>query len=480
MAGLPDAGRRIGLATIDALADLHLVDPAAVRARPSWGDPTATSSASSAGGASAGSLVATDDHDPVMTSVGERLERRSPELVAATILHNDFKTDNCQFRPGEPDRVTAVFDWDMATLGDPLDGPRHAAELLARPGRHARRPGLPRRRAWSGFGFPTAGRGRRPLRRAHGDRRHRQSWYEAFACWRTCVVLQQLHQRYVRGESTDERMATRGDHIGMLSRRAARILGRALSVRPTERNGHYADRPDRQGRRRHGWQPRPGPGDGARLRPLRRRRGRSRAASSKPAQPWPREVTAETGRRALPVACHVGRWADLDAPRRRRRRRVRSGRHPRQQRRDRAAVPEPRRRRGGALRQGHRRQPEGPVPARRTDGRADAAGRRRLDHQREQHRARHPQASDLPYAAAKAGLETLTVGFAGALGPTVRVNTIAVGPFLTDISKAWDVEGFERFAKVRYPLGRLGQPGEIVGTALYLARTCRRSRPDRP
>lgn len=83
--------------------------------------------------------------------------------------------------------------------------------------------------------------------------------------------------------------------------------------------------------------------------------------------------------------------------------------------------------------------------------------------------ARHPQWSDLPYAAAKAGLETLTIGFAGALGPTVRVNTIAVGPFLTDISKAWDVEGFEAFAGERYPLQRLGRPDEIVGTALYLA-----------
>ncbi len=83
--------------------------------------------------------------------------------------------------------------------------------------------------------------------------------------------------------------------------------------------------------------------------------------------------------------------------------------------------------------------------------------------------AKHPQWSDLPYAAAKAGLEALTLGFAGAFGPAVRVNTIAVGPFLTDISNAWDVDGFTRFASEHYPLGRLGQPVEIVGTALYLA-----------
>jgi NAD(P)-dependent dehydrogenase (short-subunit alcohol dehydrogenase family) len=83
--------------------------------------------------------------------------------------------------------------------------------------------------------------------------------------------------------------------------------------------------------------------------------------------------------------------------------------------------------------------------------------------------AQRPQVHDIPYAAAKAGLNTMTMGLASALGPKVRVNCIMVGPFLTDISKAWDVEGFEAFAAQRYPLGRLGQPREIVGTALYLA-----------
>jgi len=74
----------------------------------------------------------------------------------------------------------------------------------------------------------------------------------------------------------------------------------------------------------------------------------------------------------------------------------------------------------------------------------------------------------LPYGAAKAGLNALTVGFAQALGPEVRVNGIMPGPFLTDISRAWDMEAFERRA-ARFPLRRGGQPGEIVGAALYLA-----------
>ncbi|MET0460383.1 MAG: SDR family oxidoreductase [Ilumatobacteraceae bacterium] len=81
----------------------------------------------------------------------------------------------------------------------------------------------------------------------------------------------------------------------------------------------------------------------------------------------------------------------------------------------------------------------------------------------------HPTMTDLPYAAAKAGLNTLTIGFAVSFGPTVRSNGIMVGPFLTDISQAWDVEAFEAHAKRQYPLQRLGRPSEIVGTALYLA-----------
>ncbi|MGB1506371.1 MAG: SDR family NAD(P)-dependent oxidoreductase [Acidimicrobiales bacterium] len=80
-----------------------------------------------------------------------------------------------------------------------------------------------------------------------------------------------------------------------------------------------------------------------------------------------------------------------------------------------------------------------------------------------------PQPTELPYAAAKAGLNVLTQGFAVELGPEVRVNGILVGPFLTDISKAWDVEAFESHARDRYPLQRLGRPEEIVGTAMYLA-----------
>jgi len=74
-----------------------------------------------------------------------------------------------------------------------------------------------------------------------------------------------------------------------------------------------------------------------------------------------------------------------------------------------------------------------------------------------------------PYGAAKAGLNRLSQSFAHIYGPKVRVNTIIPGPFLTDISKAWDLDAFQTEAQARYALGRGGQPEEIVGAALYLA-----------
>ena len=76
--------------------------------------------------------------------------------------------------------------------------------------------------------------------------------------------------------------------------------------------------------------------------------------------------------------------------------------------------------------------------------------------------------NSLPYAAAKAGLNVVTIGMAKAFGPEVRVNCIMPGLFRTDISKAWDEAFTERLGRT-IPLRRVGEPDEIVGTALYLA-----------
>jgi NAD(P)-dependent dehydrogenase (short-subunit alcohol dehydrogenase family) len=51
----------------------------------------------------------------------------------------------------------------------------------------------------------------------------------------------------------------------------------------------------------------------------------------------------------------------------------------------------------------------------------------------------------------------------------VRANGIMPGPFLTDISNAWDLDAFHARAQTSIPLRRGGEAREIVGAALYLA-----------
>ena len=71
----------------------------------------------------------------------------------------------------------------------------------------------------------------------------------------------------------------------------------------------------------------------------------------------------------------------------------------------------------------------------------------------------NPSPTSEPYGAAKSGLNALTRSFAFEYGPKVRVNCIIAGPFLTDISKAWDMEAFEERAENNIALGRGGRAG---------------------
>lgn len=79
-----------------------------------------------------------------------------------------------------------------------------------------------------------------------------------------------------------------------------------------------------------------------------------------------------------------------------------------------------------------------------------------------------PSREVIPYAAAKAGLNAMTIGFADALGPAVRVNAVMPGPIRTDIARNWDQEAFARRART-FPLRRVGEIDEVVGAVHYFA-----------
>jgi NAD(P)-dependent dehydrogenase (short-subunit alcohol dehydrogenase family) len=181
------------------------------------------------------------------------------------------------------------------------------------------------------------------------------------------------------------------------------------------------------------------------------------------------EVERETGRRALPVACHVGRWSDCDALYERTygefgRADVlvnNAGMSPLY-----ASLPECSEALFDKVLAVNLR---GPFRL------SSIFGARMVEEQGgsiinvSSVAAVSPTAVEIPYAAAKAGLNNLTIGLSRAFAPKVRVNCIMPGPFMTDISKAWDKEAFEKVAAQNIPLRRGGEPEEIVGAALYFA-----------
>jgi aminoglycoside phosphotransferase (APT) family kinase protein len=210
MARHPDIGRRIGFALIDAMADLHLLDPVAAGVG-DIGRPDGFTQRQVSGWATRWGLVRPDDAPPVMDELADRLAATIPPPTRASIVHNDLKLDNCQFDPADPDRVCSIFDWDMTTLGEPLVDlgtllnywPEPSADTMGLPARHEV---IERYAERTGTDVSSAG------------------WYEAFAAWKTAVVIQQLHRRWERGESTDPRMETIADRLPALAATAAALL----------------------------------------------------------------------------------------------------------------------------------------------------------------------------------------------------------------------------------------------------------------
>ncbi|MGV0645744.1 glucose 1-dehydrogenase [Mycolicibacterium sp. XJ2546] len=181
-----------------------------------------------------------------------------------------------------------------------------------------------------------------------------------------------------------------------------------------------------------------------------------------------KEIEATTGRRALPVACHVGRWNDaellLDAVYDRFGRCDvlinNAGMSPVYE--DLPSVTEE------LYDKVHAVNARGPFRlsalfgtrmAERDGGsiiNVTTAGTLR------------PDATDLPYAMAKAGLNALTLALAGAWAPRVRANLVMPGAFDTDISKAWGAE-MQAQAAALNPMKRIGIPEDMAGLCVFLA-----------
>ncbi len=230
MAGHPDAARRIGFAVVDALADLHLLDPEEAGVA-DLGRPDGFVERQLRGWQQRWLAVApalltrmgTGPADDVVAHVGAELAATKPPTVRTSVLHNDFKIDNCQFEPAKPDRVHSVFDWDMATIGDPLVDLGTLLNYWPDPSDDPdNRPSHPV--GQEDMGLPTRAEVIARYAARTGADVASVSWYEAFGCWKTAIVIAQLYYRYLQGDSHDLRQGLKGDRIVPLARRAQSIL----------------------------------------------------------------------------------------------------------------------------------------------------------------------------------------------------------------------------------------------------------------
>jgi NAD(P)-dependent dehydrogenase (short-subunit alcohol dehydrogenase family) len=82
--------------------------------------------------------------------------------------------------------------------------------------------------------------------------------------------------------------------------------------------------------------------------------------------------------------------------------------------------------------------------------------------------SRRPTVTDLPYAMAKAALNALTLGLAGAWAPKVRVNAVLPSANETDLTSVWPSETKDRIAQAN-PMQRLGRPEDVAAVCVFLA-----------
>lgn len=216
------AEERITTAMIKAMAELHMVDIEKADLS-KLGRPEGFLERQLKGWSKRWELVKTGD-DKDMDQIFQMLSNTMPESQAVSIIHNDIKPDNCQFQADDPDNVTAIFDWDMTTLGDPLADIGSTLSYWPEP--YFDRYDLPVSLSKS---FPDKAFILKKYEEFTGFSLERIDWYHAFAYWKGAIVAAQLHQRYVRGQTKDERMKKFGLAVIAMTDVAKHILTNELS-----------------------------------------------------------------------------------------------------------------------------------------------------------------------------------------------------------------------------------------------------------
>ena len=159
---------------------------------------------------------------PIIEQVHDALINCIPEQREGTLIHGDFRLDNCLIT--EAGEVAAVLDWEISTLGDPLADLGILLAYWSEPSDDF----LPLGDAATiDEGFPGRTELIASYQRHTGRDTSDMEFFFAFASWRLACILEGVHARYVGGanpEIPDEVEIFPQSVIG-LAKRAADILG---------------------------------------------------------------------------------------------------------------------------------------------------------------------------------------------------------------------------------------------------------------
>ena len=215
----PQERRRIGEQLIDALVEIHGVDWQACLE--GFGKPSGYLERQVRRFDGLWEHSRTREVEAV-ERVGAWLAEHIPESGPATIVHGDFRLGNTMFAADAPARLCAVFDWEMATIGDPLadigymcatwseadDPPVGRFEL----GRVTRADGFPTRAELIARYEERSGREVRDL-----------PWYTTLALWKSVVFMEGNYRRAIEGRTDDPYLKSFGEGVTELAARAEAV-----------------------------------------------------------------------------------------------------------------------------------------------------------------------------------------------------------------------------------------------------------------
>jgi aminoglycoside phosphotransferase (APT) family kinase protein len=214
--------RMIGEAFLDTLVRLHGID-IAEPAIQQLGRPDGYVERQVRGWAERWERAKTEEVSE-LDGVVAWLAAHIPAAAAPSLIHNDYKLDNIMLAPGSPDRVEAVLDWEMATLGDPLSDLGltlcYWVWTTAPEVRVAGIPALTSRAGW----YARDELVERYAAKTGRDVTH-IGYYEVLGVFKLAVIVQQIYCRFHRGQTHDERFRDFGARAAALGRLAARLAG---------------------------------------------------------------------------------------------------------------------------------------------------------------------------------------------------------------------------------------------------------------